>query len=92
MELLWHTSEIFHKAERQSPRPTWNGLMDQLISGEKKNSPKSTITKLPPIDLNPRDKGCIYTTLFYIIQQAKHLNIEIPSTNRCELKHLNSQN
>ena len=46
---------------------------------------------LPLIDLNPRDESCIYLILFYIIQQTKYLNIEIPSTNLCELKHLNSQ-
>ena len=37
-------------------------------------------------------KKIIYSTLFYIIQQTKRLNIEIPSTNLCELNHLNSQN
>ena len=67
--------------------------MDKLSSEKKKkNSPKSTITMLPMIDLNPRDESCIYLILFYIIQQTKYLNIEIPSTNLCELKHLNSQN
>ena len=47
---------------------------------------------LPLVDLNPRDEKIIYSTLFYIIQQTKRLNIEIPSTNLCELNHLNSQN
>ena len=34
--LLWHTSEIFHKAEKQRPRPNWNGLMDQPTSDRNK--------------------------------------------------------
>ena len=54
VDLLWHTSRIFHKAERQRSRPNWNGFMEQLTS-EKINSPKSTITMLPLIDLNPSD-------------------------------------
>ena len=38
--LLCHKSEIFHKAERQRPRPNWNSLMDQLTSEEKKKKKK----------------------------------------------------
>ena len=47
---------------------------------------------LPLIDLNPRNERCICSTLLYVTEQAKHLNIELPSTNICELKRLNSQN
>ena len=77
VDLLWHTSGIFHKAERQRSRPNWNGFMEQLTY-EKINSPKSTITMLPLIDLNPSDESCIYSTLIHIINQAKYLNIETP--------------
>ena len=45
VDLLWHTPEIFYKAERQSSRPTWNDLIDQITS-ERANSPKSNITML----------------------------------------------
>ena len=76
--LLWHTSGIFHKAERQRPRPNWNGFMDQLTS-EKTNSPKSTIAMLPLIDLNPSDESYIYSTLIHTIDRTKYLSIEIPS-------------
>ena len=44
---------------------------------------------LPLIDLNPRNERCICSTLLYVTEQAKHLNIELPSTNICELKRLN---
>ena len=45
------------------------------------------------IDLNPIDESYIYSALLYMIKQTKHLNTEeIPSTNLCELKHVNSQN
>ena len=36
MDLLWHTSGIFNKAERQRPRPNWNGFMDQFTSEKTK--------------------------------------------------------
>ena len=36
--LLWHTSEIFHKAERQRPLTNRNGLMDELSSEKKKKN------------------------------------------------------
>ena len=52
VDLLWHTLEIFYKAKRQRPRPNWNDLIDHLTS-EKANSPKSNITMLPLIHLNP---------------------------------------
>ena len=78
VDLLWHASEIFHKADRQRPRPNWNGLMDHLNSEKTK---KSIITMLPMTEYNPRDESCIYSVPFCIIQRAKRLSIEIPSTN-----------
>ena len=36
VDLLRHASEIFHKADRQRPRPNWNGLMDHLNSEKTK--------------------------------------------------------
>ena len=77
VDLLWHTSGNFNKAERQRPRPNWNGFMGQLTS-EKTNAPKSTITVLPLIDFNPSDESCIYSTLLHKTYQVKYLIIEIP--------------
>ena len=56
INLLWHTSGIFHKVERQRSRTNWNDFMDQITS-EKINSPKSTIKMLPLIDLNRSDES-----------------------------------
>ena len=39
---------------------------------------KSTIIFLPIIDLSPTDPTCIYTTLKFVIDQAKSLNIKTP--------------
>ena len=41
VDLLWHTSEIIHKADRQRPRPNWTNL-----PLKKTNSPTSTMTIL----------------------------------------------
>ena len=54
--------------------------MGQLTS-EKTKTTKSTITMSPLIDLNPSDENCIYSTLLYITDQAKYLNIETPCVN-----------
>ena len=69
VDLLCHTSRIFHKAERQRSRPNWNGFMDKPTS-EKTSSPKSIIIMLPPNDLNPSDESCICSTLIQTIDQA----------------------
>ena len=61
-------------------RPNWKGFMGQLTS-EKTKTTKSTITMSPLIDLNPSDENCIYSTLLYITDQAKYLNIETPCVN-----------
>ena len=39
---------------------------------------KSTITFLPIIDLNPNDESCIYSTLLFVIEQAKRMRIPVP--------------
>ena len=39
---------------------------------------KSTVSFLPIIDLNPSDLSCIYSTLSFIIEQSKVLNVKTP--------------
>ena len=39
---------------------------------------KSKIMFLPIIDLSPTDPTCIYTTLEFVIDQAKSLNVRTP--------------
>ena len=41
--------------------------------------PSAAITLLPIIDLNPTDYTCIYSTLLFVINQCKKLNITTPS-------------
>ena len=40
---------------------------------------KDKISLLPIIDLNPSDESCIYSTLLFVCDQAKKLNIKVPS-------------
>ena len=54
-------------------RPYWSGFMQNLSKGEYPDQPK--IRYLPIIDLNPTREKCIYSTLLFIQQQAKKLNI-----------------
>ena len=39
---------------------------------------KASISFLPIIDLNPSDENCIFSTLSFIIEKAKQMNIEVP--------------
>lgn len=41
--------------------------------------PKSNIKMLPIININPSDPTCIYSTLLFVIDQSKKLNVETPS-------------
>ena len=56
---------------------TWlnlSGLMTQYSAG---NYPgKSNVAFLPIIDLSQSDPSCIFTTLEFVIDEAKSLNIE----------------
>ena len=47
--------------------------MQRHINGERLG--KATINFLPIINLNPSDESCIYSTLLFVEQQAKQLNV-----------------
>ena len=74
-DLLWHAAGLFSKPE--SPRPNWSGYMQRISHGD--HLPNATITLLPIIDLNPSSYTCIYSTLLFVIDQCKKLNIVTPS-------------
>lgn len=80
VEMLWHSASIFKKAERQGPRPNWNGFMENISSGCS-HPEKFSITMLPLIDLNPGDESWIRSTLLHIKDLASQMNIETPSIN-----------
>ena len=74
--ILWHAA--WFSSSLRNPRPNWTGFM-QCATSTAPVGDKSTVTFLPIIDLNLSDESCIYSTLTFIIEQAKSLNILVPS-------------
>ena len=62
---------------QQSPRPNWNGFMQDVTKEVYPQRPDTVM--LPIIDLNPNDETCIYSTLLFVIEQSKKLNVTTPS-------------
>ena len=72
LDIFWHSYYFFTK----NLRPSWSGYMTNISTGDYPG--KSTVTLLPIIDLNPNDMTCIYSTLLFVSDQAKQLNIPTP--------------
>jgi len=79
--LFTNLNSLWHVAGRISvtgqPRPNWSGFMQTVCQGE--HSGASTIEMLEIIDLNPSDDNCIYSTLLYVISQAKSRFFPVPN-------------
>ncbi|XP_066929207.1 uncharacterized protein [Clytia hemisphaerica] len=74
-DIIWHCGWFSHS----KTRPNWNGYM-QLATGTTPDpKSKSTVTFLPIIDLTPSSPKCIYSTLQFIINEAKKAGITTPS-------------
>ena len=73
--ILWHTGRFTSSPE--NPRSSWSGFM-QAITDVSVCKQKSLVSFLPIIDLNPSDESCIYSTLLFIEEQAKQLNVNTP--------------
>ena len=66
--LIWQMGYFFKKEQ-----PQWSGFMQRNLSG---NHPgKANFCFLPIINLNSSDESCIFSTLVFIENQAKILNI-----------------
>jgi hypothetical protein len=76
LDLLWNVGWYFRG--KGAPRPNWSGFMQDVTSGSGTHPPVADIRMLPIIDLNPRDKSCILSTLSFICNPAKLLDIEVP--------------
>ena len=64
LDVLWKVLLLL-----QSPRPAWSGMMQMLHDGP--HPGKSSIEFLPVIDLDPCDPTCIYSTLKFVVSQAR---------------------
>jgi len=73
LDLLWHVGWFFRDAS--NPRPCWSGFMQDVIQGI--HPPSADFRLLPIIDLNPNDRSCIYSTLVFVEEQAKRLNMPV---------------
>ena len=71
LDLLWHAAHFF-----QQFRPGWSGYMTDVSAGS--HPGKAEITMLPIIDLDPTDISYIHSTLMFVLDQAKHLEVATP--------------
>ena len=75
-DLLWHSSWFLSSLEQH--RPNWSGFLQCSTSAVSSKGSTCSINFLPIIDLNPSDESCIYSTLLFVISQAKKLNVHTP--------------
>ena len=77
LELLWDAGWVFCDSSKY--RTSWSGFMHEVSAHEYINhNPVSDVTLLPIVELNPNDHSCILSTLLYVIDQAKLLNVPTP--------------
>ena len=74
-DFLWHSLRFLKTSSELLPN--WSGFMQDITSETERKS-KASIDFLPIIDMNPTDENCIYSTLLFIINEAKKLNILVP--------------
>ena len=74
-DLLWHCGWFMSE---EQPRPHWGGFMQCCTYNTEFSASKSTIDFLPIIDLNPNDINCIYSTLIFVINQARQQKVITP--------------
>ena len=68
---LWHCGGMVSPTNH--PRPNWSGYMQTVCTG---NHPGvSTVEMLALIGLNPSDENCIYSTLLFVMEQAKAMKV-----------------
>ena len=73
INMMWHFGWFFSSIER--PRPNWSGFMQNATSSFAQFFAESNVKFLPLIDLNPNSMSCIYSTLKYIVDQAKKAQV-----------------
>jgi len=71
LDTLWHLKWFF--MDTSNLRPNWVGYMQTTCTGAP--SVAGVVKMLPVIDMKPTDSSCIYSTLCFVIHQAKQLNI-----------------
>ena len=59
-----------------SGRSNWSGFMQSVCTGEHTSSASKSF--LPIVNLQPTDVNCVYSTLVFICNQARSMNISTP--------------
>ena len=75
--VIWHSGWIF--SSHSHPIQNWSGFMQQSVYKNEVQFQQSDVLLLLIIDLPPTDLTCIYSTLLFIQNQAKKMNISTPS-------------
>jgi len=71
---LWHAAGMLNRSGR--PRSNWSGYMQYVSQGQ--HSGVANVDMLSIVDLNPSDENCIYSTLLFVMNQAKKLGVGTP--------------
>ena len=74
--LLWHTS--YFSSSTEEPRPNWSEFLQCSTTQLPQKRSHSSIRLLPKIDLSPSNESYIYSTLLFVISQAKKLKVHTP--------------
>ena len=74
LDTIWHAG--LYLANSNSKRPNWSGFMQAVYVPAGSYPHPADIHVLPIIDLNPNNVTCIYSTLCFIENQAKLLNMK----------------
>ena len=72
---LWHAAGPIGPSKQ--PHSNWSGFMQSVCLGD--HTGVSAVEMLSIVDLNPSDEDCIHSTLLFVIDQAKSLNIQTPN-------------
>ena len=75
-DFVWHCG--WFSTFNNNTRPNWSGFMQCATSTLKESKSQSTVQFLPIIDLSPSSVTGIYSTLLFIIGQARKIGVEIP--------------
>ena len=71
LDLVWHAKRF-----GSNICPSWSGYTCDISKGTYPGKP--TVSMLPIINLTPNDMTCIFSTLNFITEQAKQLEIVTP--------------
>lgn len=74
LNTVWDAAGLFQTTD--VTRPKWSGYMYSVCNGEQ--TPAASIQMLPIIDLKPMDESCILSTLLFVVNQCKKLNVAMP--------------